>query len=264
MVIVMNLKLILKSFIVGIGKIIPGVSGSMLAITLGIYESIIEAITNFFSNTKANLKLLLNFSIGIFLAILLFSRLLIFLLNNYYEVTMYLFLGLIVGTLLPFTKELKFTQKNTLVFLIFLIITLILTFVTTTNNYVFNNNILDYVYTFFLGVIDAFTSIIPGISGTIIFMLLGSYEYVLSILANPFNFIFIIYGVGMISGIIIICHIMRYLLKHYKDTTCIAIFAFMVSSITILFLSLKNFLNPFLFIIFILGAIGGYMLEYHK
>lgn len=65
----MNIKLILKGFIVGIGKIIPGVSGSMLAITLGIYESILEAVTNFFSNIKKNSKLLINFSLGVFLAI---------------------------------------------------------------------------------------------------------------------------------------------------------------------------------------------------
>jgi len=49
----MNIKLILKGFIVGLGKIIPGVSGSMLAITLGIYENILEAVTNFFNNPKS-------------------------------------------------------------------------------------------------------------------------------------------------------------------------------------------------------------------
>ena len=90
----MNLILILKGFIVGIGKIIPGVSGSMLAITLGVYERVLEAITNFFSNPKQNIKLLVNFSFGLFLAIIFFSRLILFSLNNYYDETMFLFIGL--------------------------------------------------------------------------------------------------------------------------------------------------------------------------
>ena len=50
----MNIILIIKGFIVGIGKIIPGVSGSMLAMTLGVYEKTINAITNFFSSPKNN------------------------------------------------------------------------------------------------------------------------------------------------------------------------------------------------------------------
>jgi len=254
----MNIKLILKGFIVGLGKIIPGVSGSMLAITLGIYESILEAVTNFFGNPKKNLKILSNFGIGVFLAIIFFSRLILFLLNSYYEATMYLFLGLIVGTLLPFTKELKWNIKNFLIFIIFLSLTFIISFKTTNINYIFNGNILDYFYTSFLGLIDAFTSIVPGISGTAIFMLLGTYEYVLKILSNPFSLIFIIYGIGLILGIVIICYVMNYLLKHKREETNIVIFAFMIGSIGVLLMGIKNFFNIFMFLMFIIGVIIGY------
>lgn len=254
----MNIKLILKGFIVGLGKIIPGVSGSMLAITLGIYESILEAVTNFFSSPKQHAKLLFNFGLGVFLAIIFFSKLILFLLNNYYESTMYLFLGLIVGTLLPFTKELKWNLKNFLLFLIFLSLTFILSIKTTNINFIFTGTITDYIYTSILGMIDAFTSIIPGISGTAIFLLLGVYEYILKILSNPFSFPFVIYGVGMLFGIVIVCYLMNYLLKHKKEETHIVIFAFMVSSLGILILGIKSFFNGFMLLIFLVGAIIGY------
>ena len=52
------MRLILKGFIIGIGKIIPGVSGAMLAITLGVYDKAILAITDFTSDKKKNFKLL--------------------------------------------------------------------------------------------------------------------------------------------------------------------------------------------------------------
>lgn len=257
----MNIKLILKGFIVGLGKIIPGVSGSMLAITLGIYENILEAVTNFFNNPKKHSKLLVNFGIGVFLAIIFFSKLILFLLNNYYEPTMYLFLGLIVGTLLPFTKELKWNIKSFILFIVFLSLTFIISFMRTTTNFIFTGSLLDYLYTSFLGIIDAFTSIVPGISGTAIFMLLGSYEYVLKILSNPFSLLFIIYGIGLILGIIIICYIMNYLLKYKRNETNIVIFAFMISSVGILLMGIKNFFNIFMLLMFIIGIIIGYIFD---
>ena len=257
----MNIKLILKGFIVGLGKIIPGVSGAMLAITLGIYENILEAVTNFFNNPKKHSKLLVNFGIGVFLAIIFFSKLILFLLNNYYEPTMYLFLGLIVGTLLPFTKELKWNIKSFILFIVFLSLTFIISFMRTTTNFIFTGSLLDYLYTSFLGIIDAFTSIVPGISGTAIFMLLGSYEYVLKILSNPFSLLFIIYGIGLILGIIIICYIMNYLLKYKRNETNIVIFAFMISSVGILLMGIKNFFNIFMLLMFIIGIIIGYIFD---
>ena len=48
---------LLKGFIIGIGKIIPGVSGSVLAITLGVYDKSVEYINNFKHNKKESLKL---------------------------------------------------------------------------------------------------------------------------------------------------------------------------------------------------------------
>ena len=48
----MNLKRVIQGFLVGVGKIIPGVSGSMLAIFMGIYEPLMEAVTRFFDDKK--------------------------------------------------------------------------------------------------------------------------------------------------------------------------------------------------------------------
>lgn len=70
----MNLKLIVQGFIVGVGKIIPGVSGSMLAMFMGLYEPLREAVTQFFDDKKKHFYLLFNFGIGLFLAIVLFSK----------------------------------------------------------------------------------------------------------------------------------------------------------------------------------------------
>ena len=70
---------ILKGFIIGIGKIIPGVSGSVLAISMGIYDKIIKSISNFFSDIKNNSIFLFKVSIGMIIAISFFSNIIVYL-----------------------------------------------------------------------------------------------------------------------------------------------------------------------------------------
>ena len=255
----MNLSLIVKGFIVGIGKVIPGVSGSMLAIALGIYETLIEAVTNFFSNPKKHFCLLANFCIGLFLAIVVFSKIITFFLHHFYYQTIFLFLGLILGTLMAFKKKVKLSRKNRLLFLFILFLMLFLSQLPSTNQYIFQNTGWDYIYIIILGGIDAITSIVPGLSGTAIYMLLGSYEYILSILGNPFSLAFILYGIGLLIAAIITCFIMRYLLKYKKEETYSILFAFMTGSMIILLFSVFENITIFLGVLLIVGVLLGYI-----
>ena len=91
--------LFIKGLIIGIGKIIPGVSGSMLAISMGIYQKLINSINNFFKNVKYNFKFLSQIGIGVLVSIILFSNLILSCLEKNYLITMFLFLGLIIGGL---------------------------------------------------------------------------------------------------------------------------------------------------------------------
>ena len=253
----MDFKLIIKGLVVGIGKVIPGVSGSMLAMVLGIYEKLINAITNFFDNIKDNSHLLINFGLGLFIAIILFSKFILFLLEEYYLETIYLFLGLIIGTFIPFIKQVKFKKKNIIIGILSLILVLSLSLNKGGLVFIFEGKISHYLYTIFLGFIDALTSIVPGISGTAIYMLLGSYEYVLSILSKPISLIFILYILGVIGGIIIVSFIMNYLFKNWKEEVYSGIFGLMLGSLILLLLMVIKEINLFLLLFLGLGFILG-------
>ncbi len=257
----MDLKLIMKGFVVGIGKIIPGVSGSMLAVTMGIYEKIIKAITNFFDDIKNNSKLLINFGIGVLLAIVLFSRLILFLLNNYYYEVMYLFLGLIIATLLSFIKEVKFNKYNIFIMVLLFFIVMVLSCKSSNSVYIFKNTIFDYLYIILLGIIDAFTSIVPGISGTAIYMVMGCYSFVLSILSKPNSIIFVIYGIGLIIGIISVCYIMNFLFERYPSKVKAGILGLMLASLLLIFMMLAKSFKVVWLLYLILGLIMGYKLQ---
>ena len=65
-----SIKLIIKGFFIGLAKIIPGVSGAVLAILFGLYDKAIDAITNFFNDKKGNFYFLLYTGLGVLVAIL--------------------------------------------------------------------------------------------------------------------------------------------------------------------------------------------------
>ena len=90
--------LIIKGLIIGIGKIIPGVSGSILAISLGEYERMLYAVNNYFKDVVANSKYLVKICIGIAISIILFSNIISKSINSYYIYTMFLFAGFILGS----------------------------------------------------------------------------------------------------------------------------------------------------------------------
>ena len=102
-----NILLILKGFVLGIANIIPGVSGGTLAITLGIYERMIEAISHFFSNFKDNLKFIMFLGIGILISLALFSNVIGFCLDNYKFATILFFIGIILGGMPILFKKVK-------------------------------------------------------------------------------------------------------------------------------------------------------------
>jgi putative membrane protein len=231
--------LIIKGFIIGLAKIIPGVSGSLFALNLGLYERGIDAIDNFFKKTKENIYFLGTIGIGILIAIIFGSNIINYMLIHYYVLTMLLFIGLLSGSIPNLiTKTNIKTKKEFLYFFITFFIMIIICFVKINNEYVYINNLPNNLFVFFIGMIDAATMIIPGISGTAILMLMGCYQFFLSIFVNITNLsninIILFFTLGLVIGIIIVTKIMNYLLNKKKDLIYPIILGFSLSSIIIL------------------------------
>lgn len=231
------MNLIIKGFIIGIGKIIPGVSGAMLAITLGEYEKIINSIANIKQKTLENTKYLSKIGIGIILAITLTSKIIVKSLNTYYFPTMLLFIGMITGGIPNITKQIKLNIKDIIISMIVLtIIIIMIKNINTTTNYEIQQTILDFIKLIGIGSLDALSSIVPGISGTALLMMLGYYDIILQTFATTLNikkleqntFILIPFIIGFVLGTIIISKIINILIKKYKNILNIIITTFMI------------------------------------
>lgn len=238
-------NLILKGFIIGIGKIMPGVSGAMLAMSLGIYEKAIDAISHFFKNPIKNFKYLFCLFIGAFLAIVFMSKVIIYLLNNFYLPTMLLFIGLIIGGFPSFIEKMEIKKAKLFHYIIMIFsfaLVLILEFYNKGNIFSYSNDFKSY---FFIGFIDAATMIIPGLCGTAIMMLLGCYDLLLNLMANLSSLngiinhinLLIPYAFGIIITILVLSRLISYLFNNKSTFIYFSIFGFSISSVLVLFLS---------------------------
>ena len=248
------MRLILKGFIIGIGKIVPGVSGAMLAITLGVYDKAILAITDFTSDKKKNFKLLLLLGIGIISSIIVFSKIINYFYNNHYIPTMLFFMGLIIGGIPGLINKTSYNYKNIIITSVSFLIVTILSFSFINNTYMLKGNFVDYIILFIGGITEAFSSIVPGISGTALFMVMGIYNIVIEMLANLTNVFYVIdnfllivfFIIGLLLGVILISILVKWLFSKYSSKTYSAILGFCLSNVVILFLKIITY-SPSLF-----------------
>lgn len=233
-----DLILVFKGFIIGIAKIIPGVSGAIIAISFGVYERLVNIMSRPTKIRFNDLKFLVYLLLGAALGISLLCKGVKWCLDVYYLPTMLLFLGLIVGGISEITNEIKTNKisvKNFVIFLICFFLLYCLVNIQGDNNETIYNN---FVY-FLMGIIESATTIIPGISGTAIFMALGWYEVLLSIFEDITNFsinfsTLFFFLSGFVICTIMISKILTYLFNKHKHLAYTGVLGFMISSLVIM------------------------------
>ena len=261
----MILRNFLYGLIIGIGFIIPGVSGGVLATILGIYNEIIERLLNFKKDIENKFLYITPLLIGILISIFLFSKIILYLLNNKLLFISYVFIGLILGCIPYLIKEIKLKTKKNISITFFLI-----TFILGIILYLFQEMSKEMVSTpniirmSLAGVFYALGKIVPGISGASLLMLLGVYKYFLSIIANPLNInlkiiiIFIPFVITFLISAYFILKAIDYLLNNHFRHTYSAIIGFIISSILFIYPGNINIIS---IIIAILSFIISYYLS---
>ena len=263
--------LLIKGVIVGIGKIIPGVSGSLLAIIMGIYDKSLNYICSFFKNINESIKYLMPIGIGLLLAIIFFSNIIFYFINNYYFPIMLLFLGLILGGIPILIKEFKNSKlyKNDIYFIILFILISFIIYIIYINFFqLIKFTFSKFLYWFVLGGIEASTMIIPGISGTAILMMVGCYNEIISIYANPLSNVDLIipFILGISVTLLILTKIINWLFNNcYKSMYLLIIILVIISIISLslnIYLNYTNIIELVIGgILFIIGFILSYLLD---
>ena len=243
----MNLKtdilLLLKGGAIGVANIIPGVSGGTIAVVLGIYKYLIEAISNIASDRdkrKEYFIFLMKIALGAVIVIFLSAKLMKFLLENYNIYTNLAFVGLIAGSIPSIYKshaDMKLTFPTILSFIVGASIILFFEFafpqtekregVQVVFYLTFNSGLLLLIAGFFAGG----SMIVPGISGSFIMLLMGQYYIVTSCVADRQVLQLMVIALGIILGVVIFAKLINFLLNKFPKETFYFILGLVVASL---------------------------------
>ncbi len=243
-----------KGLAMGAADVIPGVSGGTIALITGIYPKLISSISNldinFFKNLlKLRLKkswyhvngqFIVPLLAGIGLSILLFSKLILFLLENYDKQVWGFFFGLIASSTYLVSKQIKSWKASTW---IVLIIGSVASFWITTLTPA-NGQDLSLTYIFLCGSFAICAMLLPGVSGSFILVLMGSYTTVINsiksiqeLLTNKSTGVwedvkvFLCFGLGCLTGLVLFSKIIKWAITKYESLVLALMTGFLVGSL---------------------------------
>lgn len=246
---------IIKGMLIGIANVIPGVSGGTMAVSMGIYDKLIHSITHLFKEFKSSVCTLFPIILGCGLGIVGFSYLIQFLLDKHTFVTCMTFVGLILGGLPVLINSLRASAKKSnarfspvyvIAFLALFALAVGLPMLGTGDSVVkaLTPTPANMLILLLIGVIASATMVVPGVSGSLVLMILGYYDSVLGLvtdfldalramdmetLKNTF-LLLLPFGIGVILGIFLIAKLIEFLFNRYSVATYSAILGLIVAS----------------------------------
>ncbi len=243
------IKNVLKGIVIGLANVIPGVSGGTMMVSMGIYDKLIHCITHLFSELKKSIQFLLPIFIGIGIAVVVVPFGIEFLFAQYPFQTNLLFIGLIIGGLPAVWKKVKGNSVKVghiLSCLVFfaLVAGLALVGETEGNAADLSFSLGSVIKLFGIGVITSATMVIPGVSGSMVLLLLGYYHPVLETITNfikavlAFDIngilagigVLLPFGIGVVAGIFVIAKIIEVIFEKFPLYAYWAIIGLIVSS----------------------------------
>ena len=242
-------KNIIKGMMIGIANIMPGVSGGTLAVSMGIYDKLIHCITHILSEFKESMKFLLPIFAGAGIALVALTFVIEALFQYYPIPTNLLFIGLIVGGLPPVVtkvKSHKLSFGHILAGLLFFVLVVGMAMMGGNGNrqVTLNFGIVPMIKLVLVGIIAAATMIIPGVSGSMVLLILGYYQPIIQQItvfctavitldmAGILHGIAILlpFGIGVLIGILGIAKIIEIIFEKYPLYAYCAIIGLIAAS----------------------------------
>ena len=243
---------LLKGFGLGAGCILPGISSGILCVIFGIYDKLVNSILNIFKDFKKNFSFLFPIFIGIGVGVFLFGNILKYLFNNYESAIKFAFAGLILGSIPSLFKKSNDSKGFRLHYLLYtflaLFISVFLILLENNINYLENLNI-NFLFLFISGFLMSIGVVVPGVSSTIILMVLGVYGLYLEAISLLNLSVLLPMGIGLICGCIVFLNIINFFMNRFYSQTMYSIIGFVVGSIFILLPNNYNFINVLFFVL---------------
>lgn len=252
---------LLHGFCMALADSVPGVSGGTIAFLMGFYDNFIGSLNALISGSKQEriqaVKYLIKLGIGWVIGFC--SSVLV--LANVFESHIYrvssLFIGFIIFAIPVVIYEEKKVLKDRWKMSFFVLIGMaFVVAITYANTFVgggkdlSNPDIGMYIYAFFVGAVAICAMVLPGISGSTLLLIFGLYIPIINGIHDllHLNFhmlpILIVFGLGVITGIISIIKLIQNALTKHRGATVYLIIGMMLGSLYSVFMGPTTLENP--------------------
>lgn len=234
------IMLALKGIAIGIANAVPGVSGGTIAVITKIYDKLLAAITPNIKKLIKNLPFLIPVGLGMLIGILAAAKVLGFLFDEYNVPTQMFFIGVVIGSIPMIYKECTSEKKLSVVciapFAAGIIVMAVMAFLSPAESTASGGlDLAGGIILFISSVLAAAAMVIPGISGALIFKVLGAYDMVIGAV-NDFNIpILLVVAFGAVVGIFAAAGLITLLLKKFRRGTYCLIGGLIIGSIPSIF-----------------------------
>ncbi|WP_245772760.1 DUF368 domain-containing protein [Lacicoccus alkaliphilus] len=228
----------------GICEIIPGISSGTMALLLGIYDQFLGAISRIVSkHFKKAVLYLLPLVIGMGIAILTMSSLMDYLLTEHMVPTHWFFIGMVLGVVpMMFGISNYRVEFRPAHYLVIGLVTILLYWMSTVNESgapadTIDISMLTLTLLFFSGMLASSVMLLPGISGSLVLLIIGAYPIIMRAISEftSLNFgvapLLIATGLGIVSGLLLASRGIQFLLRNYTYLTYAAIIGLLFGSV---------------------------------
>lgn len=225
---------VLCGFCLGISVFAPGISGSVMAIILGIYDRLLEIVANPLRNIKKNLKFLFPMGIGAVISFVLFIFLFSYLFETYQKATYMLFIGLIAGNLPVVFKEARQTTFKRH-FLIGTVITAVFAcamgILSETVAVQAGAQTSNLWYVGLSSGVAGFASLIPGMSISMILIVMNVYEILIAGVKSLDIMMITVAGCSFLVAMVLSSRLIRYVFAKFTGFANYMVIGFLLGSI---------------------------------
>ena len=261
-IVLQSILWVIQGFIVGIGAILPGVSGGSLCYVFGIYDQILDVLSNPIKGLKKHWKMLIFVIIGGGLGFVGFAGITNWLLNLNESVVLCVFVGLIVGTLPDIWKDAGKEGRNK-----FSYVSLGISFVAITALFFVFENVWkltvqpNTVGWLICGVLWGLSFIVPGFSSSTLLLFFGIYER-MSAGISTFDFsVLIPLGCAMLATLLLFSKLMKFVFDKFYSVVSHCVLGFVIATTIMIIPDFKiEWYNILIYIFCIIcGAIASFL-----
>ena len=275
------LSKILAGFVIGAGAIIPGLSGGILAVSMGLYQPTIEAVTGFFKAPKKNFKFLFPLGVGGVIGFVVFMFLIKHTFAAYQTEVISLFLGLVLGSIPTFLAEANDGEKFRPTNIVYTVLgfafafTLVLLGLLTGDTQSGASRELTPLLAMACGAIVMMGVVLPGVSTSFVLINMNVYESFLNVFAdfmsdpgrNAVLALFVVIGILLVA--VPMLFIVRKVLMRFHRQSFYFLFGILIATLVgcIIQEVQRNmggvpFYRILIFLLlFAAGAVGSYFME---